>query len=389
MRRFFLFIFGTIFSANFVAGFSLDYILIQLQAPTIFRWSLGIFLALQLVGISVMIGGRLLGHQPGTGMGRPLLSLLMIWNMLLALPTAVVALIWAGVWWLSVNAVIALDSPWRIAGFVAAGLPFLVALIATAYASWQLDRFRIRRLKLTIPNLPSSLAGFTIVHLSDLHIGKLTRGKVLDDIVAATTQLQPDLILFTGDLINMSLEDLPVGLEKLREMKSRYGLFLCEGNHDLIEDPSRFEAEVRASGLHFLTNESAVFEVKGQKVRILGLRWGEELALADKNTGAAQASALHRLLAQSDPGEFTILLCHHPAAFDAAAAAGIPLTLAGHTHGGQLMLTRTRGFGPWLYRYWSGLYQKGASQLIVSNGVGNWFPLRIHAPAELIHLTLD
>jgi hypothetical protein len=81
-------------------------------------------------------------------------------------------------------------------------------------------------------------------------------------------------------------------------------------------------------------------------------------------------------------------MTHHPHGFDAAVRHGLPLTLAGHTHGGQLMLTDHIGAGPLMFRYWSGPYEKGGHHLIVSNGVGNWFPLRTHAPAELIHLTL-
>jgi hypothetical protein len=94
------------------------------------------------------------------------------------------------------------------------------------------------------------------------------------------------------------------------------------------------------------------------------------------------------LLPQRDPAAFGILIAHHPHAFDWAAEAGIPLTLCGHTHGGQLMLSPNFGVGPLLFRYWSGLYEKGSSKLIVSNGVGNWFPLRINAPAEIVHITL-
>ena len=80
-------------------------------------------------------------------------------------------------------------------------------------------------------------------------------------------------------------------------------------------------------------------------------------------------------------------MAHHPHAFDLAAEAKIPLTLSGHTHGGQIM-PAGRGFGQMMYRYWSGLYDKGPSKLIVSNGVGNWFPLRINAPAEIVEITL-
>ncbi|MEL7239886.1 MAG: metallophosphoesterase, partial [Planctomycetota bacterium] len=89
-------------------------------------------------------------------------------------------------------------------------------------------------------------------------------------------------------------------------------------------------------------------------------------------------------------GAFPILLAHHPHAFDSAKQAGIPLTLAGHTHGGQLMLPGDLGFGPIMYKYWSGTYRDPATDaaVVVSNGSGNWFPLRTYAPAEVILLTL-
>jgi predicted MPP superfamily phosphohydrolase len=94
------------------------------------------------------------------------------------------------------------------------------------------------------------------------------------------------------------------------------------------------------------------------------------------------------LVRKPDGGTFPILLTHHPHAFDVAADAGIPLTLAGHTHGGQLMLSDHIGAGSMMFKYWSGLYRRGNSALVVSNGVGNWFPLRINAPAEIVHITL-
>jgi predicted MPP superfamily phosphohydrolase len=391
VRRFILGIFGILFLANFTCWFAVDSILVRLMAPEILRWALAGFIVLQIAGMMGMFMARLLGHQPGTGLGRPLLSLLFIWNMLLALPTAVAGLIWLFVWWIATwhSAMPTLAPSTRIIGLMAVGLPFVVALLATAVAVVQLNRFRVNRITLKIPNLPPALRGLTIAHLSDLHIGKLTRGKVLDDIVVATNRLEADLILLTGDLINFSIEDLPKAFEMLRAMKSRYGLFLCEGNHDLIESRSEFEAATQASGLGFLLNESAAVMVKGQVVQILGLRWGEGPGRTGETVGSAPQDALHDLLANGATDAFTILLAHHPDAFDAAAGAGIPLTLAGHTHGGQLMLTRSIGFGPWLYRYWSGFYRKGGSQLIVSNGAGNWFPLRINAPAEIIHLTLE
>jgi predicted MPP superfamily phosphohydrolase len=391
VRRFFLGIFGLLFIANFICWFALDSILTRLVAPDIFHWALDGFLILQIIGMLAMMGARLVGRQPGTGLGRPLLALLLIWNLLLALPTAAMGLLWLIAWSLATSASTGheLASPSRVAGLVAAATPFAVALLATAVALWQLNHFRVKRLTLQIPRLPAALRGLTIVHLSDLHIGKLTRGKVLDDIVATTNRLDADLVLLTGDLINFSLEDLPKGFAMLSGMKSRHGLFLCEGNHDLIESRSQFEAAAMASGFRFLLHDTATVSVKGQAVQILGLRWDDATWQQGRIAGSTPYETIRDLLARRAPDAFAILLAHHPDAFDAAAEAGIPLTLAGHTHGGQLMLTPSIGFGPRLYRYWSGLYHKGASQLVVSNGAGNWFPLRLGAPAEIIHLTLE
>lgn len=381
MRRFLVFIIFTLLLINLIDGLALRAILHRLAAPCLLRGSFALFFILQAVGIAVMVLAGVLRRQPGTGLGRPLLSLLMIWNLLLSLPTAVIAVLVAVVWRIASGpAIRELHPDERTIGLLLAGFPLVLALVLTAVAVWQLGRFRINRLTVTIPNLPAALRGLTLVHLSDLHIGKLTRGKVLQKMVVAVNQLNPDLILATGDLINISLEDLPVALDLLGSLKSRHGLFLCEGNHDLIESRSGFETAAKASGLAFLFNEQAAVTIQGERVRILGLSWGEAMK--------APSEIVHRLLAEGPAGAFTILLAHHPDAFDAAAEAGIPLTLAGHTHGGQLMLRPKIGFGPWLYRYWSGLYQRGESRLVVSNGAGNWFPLRINVPAEIIHLTL-
>jgi len=160
-----------------------------------------------------------------------------------------------------------------------------------------------------------------------------------------------------------------------------------------MESRPEFERRVKGSSVPLLVNESLLVPVRGRPVQLLGLRWGTGAARgtrAGERGDEAIDASMQALLPQvrRDEDAFPILLAHHPHAFDPAADAGIPLTLSGHTHGGQLMLSRHVGFGPWMYRYWSGAYRKGNSALVVSNGVGNWFPLRIGAPAEIIHLTL-
>jgi len=269
-------------------------------------------------------------------------------------------------------------------GVALATAPPLLDLSLATIAMRQLDQFRVRRFILPIAGLPSDLHGLTIAQVSDMHVGRFTSGRVLREMVRVVNEFRADLVLLTGDLINDALADLDHGLDLVRSMEGRAGVYLIEGNHDLIENGAEFERRVKQSGVPFLLDESAIVTIRSVPVQLLGLSWTR----ARENRDAAIAASVRRLMRQRQQESFPILLAHHPHAFDAAAEAALPLTLSGHTHGGQLMLNEQCGFGPAMFRYWSGLYSRGASRLIVSNGVGNWFPLRVRAPAELVHLTL-
>ncbi len=270
-------------------------------------------------------------------------------------------------------------------GVAAAITPPLLTLGLTGIALSQLNQFRVRHLVVPIRDLPRDLDGTTIAHVSDMHVGRFTSGRVLREMVRVVNEFRADLVLLTGDLINDALATLDEGIDLVRALDPRLGLYLIEGNHDLIENASEFERRVKASGIPFLLDESAIASVHGVPVQLLGLSWTRRHGA---NHDEAISRSVHALLQQRRPDGFPILLAHHPHAFDAAAEAGMPLPLSGHTHGGQLMLNEQLGFGPALFRYWSGLYARGKSKLIVSNGVGNWFPVRANAPAELIRLTL-
>ena len=283
----------------------------------------------------------------------------------------------------SVDANVALSRR-QFLGVALAAAPPLFNLSFATIAMRQLDQFRVRRFVLPIVGLPNDLHDLTITQISDMHVGRFTSGRVLREVVRVVNELRTDLVLLTGDLINDAIADLDHGLDLVRSMQASHGVYLIEGNHDLIENGPEFERRMKDSGIPFLLDESVVITVRGTALQLLGLSWTR----ARENRDVAIAAAVRQLLNQRQPESFPILLAHHPHAFDAAAAASVPLTLAGHTHGGQLMLNEQYGFGPALFRYWSGLYTKGASKLIVSNGVGNWFPLRLRAPAELLHLTL-
>lgn len=269
---------------------------------------------------------------------------------------------------------------------LASGLlaPPALCLGFTGYGVSQRDNFRINRMELPLRGLPRELDGVTIAHVSDIHLGKFTDERVLRRVVEATNDLRSDMILFTGDLIDFDLSDLSTALDYIRKMDSPQGVVLIEGNHDLFQSRSEFEGKVKQSGVPLLLDEQATIRVRGREVQLLGMKWEG----GGKANYPVYRRHLERMGPLRDPEAFQILMAHHPHAFDRAAEFGIPLTLAGHTHGGQLMLTPEIGGGPMLFKYWSGVYRKDDAALLVNNGVGNWFPLRINAPAEIVHLTL-
>lgn len=270
-------------------------------------------------------------------------------------------------------------------GACASVAPSLCTLGLMGVAVGELNRFRVRRFVLTIPSMPRALDGLTIAHVSDVHVGEWTHGEVLDEMVETTNAMRVDVIAATGDLINYNLSDLPRAMSLLSRMESRYGLWMVEGNHDLYENAVEFDRRVKDAGLRLLLDEADATHIRGCPVQFLGIRWMEGFGAGRDEITALQ---LNEVMKRRQPDAFPIFLAHHPHAFDAAVNAGLPLTLTGHTHGGQLMLDNQIGVGPALFRYWSGLYKRGNSQMIVSNGVGNMFPIRINAPAEIVHITL-
>jgi predicted MPP superfamily phosphohydrolase len=269
----------------------------------------------------------------------------------------------------------------ELLGAAAVAAPPLMIGAITPVALRQFGHFRIRRVRLPVAGLPANLDGIRIAHVSDIHVGRFLPPSMLPKIVEATNQLHADLILLTGDLIDFSQDDLPPAIEAVKRMDPHNALAMCIGNHDLIEDGRAFSRRVTASGIPLLADSAMTVRVRNEEVQLLGLPWmGGDMA--------AMQSSVSRLTRMRRPGAFPIVMSHHPHAFDPAVDANFPLMLSGHTHGGQLMLTDQIGAGPAFFRYWSGLYRKRSSALFVSNGVGNWFPLRINAPAEIVEITL-
>jgi len=260
-------------------------------------------------------------------------------------------------------------------------VPPLIAGAALGVSMGELHRFRVRRMEVPLRGLPTALDGMTIAHVCDTHIGRFTDDAMLRKVAETANNLDADLLLFAGDLIDVALADLGPAIDFAKRLRGRCGVFFCEGNHDLIEDMAQdthvFESSTRAAGLPMLFDETATMRVRGQPVQILAGRWNR--------TPEKRSQSVRQVMRQVDPDAFSIFLSHHPHGWDDSTVA---LTLSGHTHGGQLMLNERVGVGPILFRYWSGLYRRNDQALVVCNGTGNWFPLRTNAPAEIIHLRL-
>ena len=235
---------------------------------------------------------------------------------------------------------------------------------------------RVREFRVPIAGLPPELEGFTIAHVSDLHSGIFCGPERLKLIRSATNDLHADLIAITGDIINDHMSEFPPALAAIQQLRARYGIYLCEGNHDLIPGPGLVAAACTENNLPLLSGQTTVLRVENRRILLGGLPW----------MVGGSVEMVESLYPLRREGDVRILLAHHPHLFDVAQSADLVLT--GHTHGGQIMAGPV-GLGPLFFRYWSGVYRHGDTTMIVSNGAGDWFPCRIGAPAEvgLLRLT--
>lgn len=397
-------IIGTVLLLDLLWWVTADRLLRKAGYSARLRFAHGFFVLLQFAGLLLVVMTR--RSEVGLQVPQALTAAVYLWHLLILpilLPAMIIGMLVTLVLWAARKlrkpqptdryAAIAdaeLITRRRFLAATAAFAPQLAAFSLTSVAMHQLQQFRIRRFTLPIANLPAALDGLTIAHVTDMHAGRFTSEEVLRRMPPAVNDLRADLVLVTGDLINGALHEIPEGVAAVRGFDARSGVYMVEGNHDLFEGREAFASRVKASGIRLLINDTEQLTIRDHPVQLLGLRWGPpgEFRSRPRSDDAAIRASVEQLLQSRDPEAFPILLAHHPHAFDPAAEAALPLTLAGHTHGGQLMLNEETGFGPMMFRYWSGHYTRAASHLVVSNGIGNWFPLRTSAPAELVHITL-
>jgi len=247
--------------------------------------------------------------------------------------------------------------------------------------------FAVRTERIRLQRLPANLAGLRIVHISDLHVGTILTPDHLPAIVQAVNDLEADLIVNTGDLIDYSNKYLASIVEATTQMHAPLGVFTVMGNHDHRDNAYEIQHAFRMADLPLLVNEHVMVRCNDHDIAIAGIDFVE----SDAN--------LHRLVHLTCEGisrdELRILLAHHPHAFEPAQRHGVDLVLSGHTHGGQFVFRNSRthgrdsiGLGNLKWRYAQGHYQKAMTHLYVTNGLGGSFPLRFRCPAEISVLEL-
>jgi predicted MPP superfamily phosphohydrolase len=237
----------------------------------------------------------------------------------------------------------------------------------------------VRELELRLPRWPKELDGMRIAHVSDFHVGHLMSTERAIDVVERVKSLKPDLLACTGDVVDLELRAQGDGgvdpvFEAMADVKATLGAWLVLGNHDHLDDGKRLARLARTKGVRTLLDETVTLD---GGLRLGGVDWGRSIRECSTRVGRAWR----------DGAGIDLLLSHNPKSFVAAARLGIPLTLAGHTHGGQVSLRKRSNEVSFRRRLRAGLYRRGDATLFVTVGLGAWFPLRVNCPPEVVLLT--
>ena len=242
--------------------------------------------------------------------------------------------------------------------------------------------FQVKEFDLKIPGLPKDLHGLRILQLSDIHMGTYFSAADLRRVVDASNNLRADLGFVTGDLITTIRDPIDDCLLELKRLKSASGLWGCMGNHEYQAKNSAYIArQGRKQDLFFLRREAETLKFGNSRINLVGVD--------HQFKGKGYLVGMDQFV---KPDEFNLLLSHNPDVFPVAAKQGFHLTLAGHTHGGQINLEVAHtnlNIVDLVTPYTKGLYQKPGSSLYVTSGLGTiGVPVRLGAPPEITLLRL-
>ncbi len=279
----------------------------------------------------------------------------------------------------------------------------LIPLAGIIHGIWK-GRYNYKVIiqKLGFGNLPEKFDGFKIVHISDIHSGSFDSKEKVEYGISLINAQKPDLILFTGDMVNNVSEEMIPWIDTFAKLESKYGKFSVLGNHDYGDYVKWPDEESKAQnlklledihskiGFRLLKNESEIIEIEGQKINIVGVEnWGKP--------PFPQFGDLVKATENVKDNDFNILLSHDPSHFDLQIKdfeKNIALTLSGHTHGMQfgIEIPGWIKWSPVKFRYpkWAGLYEENNRKLYVNRGFGYLaFPGRVGIWPEITLIELQ
>jgi len=374
------------------------------------------WLALYLLGGATQANLRLWrGSMPGALVGLWLSSALLAWLAVGAVKD--VEWIWQRVVARRARskpvAVAELESPSRryffqTASYLAGAVPFVGALYG--FAAERL-RYEVERVEVPIANLPAALDGLRIAQLSDIHIGSYMPREQVRRAVTMANELQAHLAVITGDFLTGVHDPLEACIAELARLRAPLGAWGCNGNHEIYADAEDAAEQLfQRYGMRLLRQQSAELRWRGQPFNLIGVDYQRQRSPSGKRLEMLQG--VERLVRRDVPN---ILLSHNPNAFPRATEMGIELTLAGHTHGGQVQVEiLDRKFSParFMTPYIAGMYQRPVpsdsrpisdpvsdlgphtstphtAHMYVNRGLGTiGAPVRIGSPPEITLLVL-
>ena len=242
----------------------------------------------------------------------------------------------------------------------------------------------VREQPVVLPEWPAAWNDLRIAHFSDMHFGDLMPANKGLDVIKLVADQSPHLVAFTGDMIDLECDGAQPLFDAMAAIDAPLGSWMVMGNHDYLDDGEAVREMARKAGVNVLDETCSsiprnIAELPGvgdgsmDALNVAGIDWDRTVkGLAAKVDEVAPANP-------------HLLLAHNPKAFLRASKVGIPLTLSGHTHGGQVATARKPGVNlAMAHRLSAGLYERDGSALFVTVGVGAWFPLRVHCPAEVV-----
>lgn len=260
---------------------------------------------------------------------------------------------------------------------------FAAPLAVTGYGVFVERRnLRMREQTIPIPGLAEDLDGLRIVQLTDIHLSPFLSEKELAHAIAMANETYAHLALVTGDMISSHRDPIDLCLRRLAGLRAEAGIFGCLGNHEVYAGVEDYATEQGARlGIHYLRSQAVRLKFGGATMNLAGVDY--QPFHRPYLTGAEK---------MVEPGILNVLMSHNPDVFPVAARQGYDLTVAGHTHGGQVrveILREDLNVARFFTRYVDGLYRQGERSVFVGRGIGTiGLPARLGAPPEVALLRL-